>query len=82
MRDGQFYKPHWPKARKAAGPGHAVRVYDLRQSFESIIMDMAKEPGGLTPKEAQVLLGHKDWTMLMKTNWHAQDMYNDKHKAR
>lgn len=81
MRYGQFYKRHWPKARKEAGLPETVRVYDLRHTFASIIMDMAKEPGGLTPKEAQVLLGHKDWTMLMKTYWHAQDMDDDKLKA-
>ncbi|WGY04003.1 tyrosine-type recombinase/integrase [Nocardioides sp. QY071] len=73
LRYGAFYKRHWHKARKAAGIPDGVRVYDLRHTFASMLMDKASEPGGLTPKEVQTIMGHKDGTMLMKRYWHTRD---------
>lgn len=73
MRYGSFYKKHWQKARKSAGIPEGVRVYDLRHTFASMLMDQAREPGGLTPKEVQTLMGHKDGAMLMKRYWHTAE---------
>lgn len=73
LRYGAFYKRHWHKARKAAGIPEGVRVYDLRHTFASMLMDKASEPGGLTPKEVQTIMGHKDGTMLMKRYWHTRE---------
>lgn len=77
MRYGQFYKRHWHKARKAAGIPERVRVYDLRHTHASLLMDA----GGLTFKEIRPRLGHKDVAMLMKRYWHIREQDADARRA-
>ena len=72
MHYGAFYKHHWPRARKAAGLPDGVRVYDLRHTHLSTLLN-----DGWSLKDVQVRAGHKDPTMLLKNYWHARKQDDD-----